>query len=511
MQEHGMSLFPSPPNTEIRSTRLENLAAVLAFLDTHMFPFLPDGPKQSIVRSLYKPIATGVLNYLLIPSLPSSFPLLPPFLELAQKAVDFEDKHINMFVDVAAERTIKNWVDGVGGHYERKRRVDILEKARTIILHAEDDHTTFSVETETEPVISPTPIRNDAIDDQAWGFEDNVKGGDADTDAVDESGWGFDEDIDNADDSPEKTVVSASTDRDKTVLVEEDPAAAWGWNDDETSVAPEDVDDGSAWDDPWDEAPAEASVTSRPPTVPAEASSSKSDNATAISTNPRLNGTNQLQSVNTASTVAPPAPAKPKEKYLVSGYVTQLIKNVENVLEEGKEFATSKIIASNSSSSSSPGFLILQSAISVLDLFRALYPVHFGSILTAPERAMRFSNDCIYISGEVSKLIKRTQAFPDMSQKLVECKESLQVLGESWFEDAIVRIWCSTCLTHVSIEFSLQGHERQTVDDILLTCQGFTGTTEQDRYDECENAISRVLKHVRHVSRRWKVRHRACR
>jgi centromere/kinetochore protein ZW10 len=109
MQEHKLTLFPSPPHTEISSTRLENLTAVLTFLDTHMFPCLPEAQKQLMSRSIYKPIATGVLNHLLIPPLPSSFILLSSFLDLVQKAVDFESQHIKMVGDAAAERTIKTW------------------------------------------------------------------------------------------------------------------------------------------------------------------------------------------------------------------------------------------------------------------------------------------------------------------------------------------------------------------------------------------------------------------
>ena len=76
-----------------------------------------------------------------------------------------------------------------------------------IVVHAEDDRTTFSIETEPEPepAISPMPARHDTIDDR---FEDNVKSRDVDTDAVDESGWGFEGDTGNADDSPGKTGFS---------------------------------------------------------------------------------------------------------------------------------------------------------------------------------------------------------------------------------------------------------------------------------------------------------------
>jgi centromere/kinetochore protein ZW10 len=426
MQEHKLTLFPSPPHTEIPSTRLENLTAVLTFLDMYMLPCLPEVQKQLMSRSIYKPIATGVLNHLLIPSLPSSFILLLSFLDLVQDAVDFEGKHLRMFGDVAAERTINTWADGVGGYYERKRRMDVLEKARTIITHAEDDDATFSVEVESEPVaqsVRERPAGNDAVDDQARGFDGSGKEG-ADA-SVDEAGWGFDEDADKPESPHERTEALVSTDRDKNPGVDEGPAAAWGWNDEDSSAAPDDVDDGSAWDDPWNDAPAEESV----PTVP------------AIPPKLPLNGTNPPLSVNTATNpIPPPTPAKPKETYLVSTYVNKLLKTVEDVLEEGKEFASSRIVASNPSSSSSPGSLILQSAISILDLFRALYPVKFDSILVAPERAMRFSNDCLYLSGQVARFLKQTQNLPDVSQKLMECKESLQVLGDSWFDDAMVRV-----------------------------------------------------------------------
>jgi hypothetical protein len=39
----------------------------------------------------------------------------------------------------------------------------------------------------------------------------------------------------------------------------------------------------------------------------------------------------------------------------------------------------------------------------------------------------------------------------------------------------------------------------------LKKAEGFTGTSEQEHYDECEEAVMGVLSQVRKVARQWKV------
>lgn len=39
----------------------------------------------------------------------------------------------------------------------------------------------------------------------------------------------------------------------------------------------------------------------------------------------------------------------------------------------------------------------------------------------------------------------------------------------------------------------------------LTKAEGFVGTAEQERFDECEEAIMGVLSQVRTVARQWKV------
>lgn len=100
----------------------------------------------------------------------------------------------------------------------------------------------------------------------------------------------------------------------------------------------------------------------------------------------------------------------------------------------------------NSSPSSSPSFLISHTAPSVLDLYRALYPVVFAAELARfPDRAMRFANDCIYISEEVRNLLQGAgidgKVFDEsgkLRDALSEAAERTKGLGEWWFGEVVV-------------------------------------------------------------------------
>jgi centromere/kinetochore protein ZW10 len=85
--------------------------------------------------------------------------------------------------------------------------------------------------------------------------------------------------------------------------------------------------------------------------------------------------------------------------------------------------------------------LILRSALSILDLYRALYPVTFGAhFALSSELALRFSNDCLYLNGEAGRIESALPGDSLLKQTLDITKENLKILGESWFEDVIVSI-----------------------------------------------------------------------
>ena len=77
LTQHSLSLIPSPPSSEQRITRLENLSSIFDFVAQYLFPHLPSAHASPFLRSLCKPVVTSILNLYLIPQLPSSFDHFP--------------------------------------------------------------------------------------------------------------------------------------------------------------------------------------------------------------------------------------------------------------------------------------------------------------------------------------------------------------------------------------------------------------------------------------------------
>ena len=50
-----------------------------------------------------------------------------------------------------------------------------------------------------------------------------------------------------------------------------------------------------------------------------------------------------------------------------------------------------------------------------------------------------------------------------------------------------------------------QEKQRESVYNSLVDAEGFTETSEQDRYDACESAVSGVQQQIRITAQRWKV------
>lgn len=413
--------------------------------------------------------------------------MLPPFLELVQQAVEFEEKYIVGILE-GDNRTIKEWADGVAGHYERKRRIQILENARNLIVNSKSTEK-FHVEielsveaglglgiTETNAVPVQGSNGDETVEAKAWNFDDEDEG----PAAEEENGWGFDDDIEP--ESPISDTSSPAQDAPdpETPDPEPDPADAWGWNEDDDDLPPpEDAGDADTiWDDdPWADGPAdEPNATESPAPMPLSPSSPKvakrlekfssktKGKEKQANLNGHTNGVTRPPKPKPASLIVP----VPKESYAVSGRMKQLVQTLEDVLHEGDEFASSALFPSSGPGSSSvQGTLLLQAASSVLDLFRALYPVKFGiDINVSSEIVLQFSNDCLYLSGEVGRLEKdfrgKTKVLDEIYTKLAECKERLQILANSWFDDTIVS-FPDKCVVFVSMLNCVSRKDKDTL------------------------------------------------
>ncbi|KAF9045658.1 hypothetical protein BDZ89DRAFT_1099474 [Hymenopellis radicata] len=480
--EHTLSCSPVSPSADA----LDNVSTVLNFVSTYLFAALPSPQDVQFARSLQKPITQSVLDNFLIPSLPSSFDPLASYLELLKKAVKFEEEIVDGILGREhKERLIANWANGVDGHYERQRRLLILDAARDLIVSPSAKFDTFTVQVELQPEPSvPTvvPIQDDVPEGDAWGFDESPaetssKAVESKDTAADS--WGFDDDAMDTDPSPKQN----GNGNGKT---ETDPSDAWGWNDDEVSPSQDEV----PWDDdPWGDPPAE---DEKPPVI---TSPPKIANGLFKKDRKHLNGHSPSISspiVSSPSMSSPSVPQKPPEKqdrrppnlappresYLVSSQMKEILQMIENVLNEGTRLAASHIF----STSASPGTLISLTAPSILDLYRAMYPAVFGKELqTSLNTPMMFSNNCLYLSSELDKIDPGVA-----KERLRDAQKRLQVLGESWYSDTIYR-------------------QRESLDKIIVDgAAGFTFTGDQDRYDECEAALSRALQDIRQAAARWR-------
>ncbi|EKM50623.1 uncharacterized protein PHACADRAFT_213522 [Phanerochaete carnosa HHB-10118-sp] len=499
--EHRLSIFPAPREHENLKNRIVNVTTVLSFLDEHLFPHLPSTAAFPI--SLSKPLTRALLDKFLIPSLPSTLKELPVFLDVVLHAVGFEDDYIRgMLGDATGGHEVKTWAGSVGTHYEKKRRIDILERARAIIIWNEDDSSSFRAEMavvreeqsqrdtsvpefvpEHNNVSTSPPPRHASPEDVAWGF------GDESATAVDEDGWGLDDDMDIDLDAPaEPSQPSPTAPETSEAQDDEDADGAWGL-DDENST------DSSAWDDPWGNG-AEPEVKPPPPKAPKAATKleklsqkGKTKEATPASPPPVPVS---APSPKATPLAAPPKPAAPaaqpveRETYLVSGRVRELLWLVDEVLSEAAELTASGVLHANACSSTAQvGGITSQTAPMVLDLYRGLYPVVGASRLAAPKHAMGFSNDCFWLAAEVVRLLARSDLHPNTRSKLEEAQRRSKTLADCWYDETI-------------------GRQIDSINSTLDKAEGFVGTNHQARFDECEEAVSQVLQNVRKFAQHTK-------
>lgn len=226
---------------------------------------------------------------------------------------------------------------------------------------------------------------------------------------TDEGGWGFE------DEDPEPEANNAED--------------AWGL--DETNGV-EDSSDEPVWD-AWDDPP--PATNGKVPKTAKRLEKFSNKGKTLTEHNPTLSITVPGKPPELQRTIPEPGPRA--EFYVVSTRMKELKSMVEDVLQEAGELSHSKLFASFPAPPTPPGTLIFQTAPSVLDLFRALYPVSSSSDLS---KSMKFSNDCLWLSDEVRGMFDTVHFTREsgVKEKLNEAREKLEVFGRSWFEQTIV-------------------------------------------------------------------------
>ena len=560
--EHRLELFPAPPNSATLVSRLDNLSGVLEFLNAHLFGAIPFSQRAAFLKSFSKPLTSGVLNHLLIPALPASLSELPEYLKLLERAVKFENEELTRILygpisgipastETGTENEISSWVGGIVSHYQRERRVGILDQARKMFTDVSSDwHGTFQVEWTAVSVVPALGVNGSAFPDSYPASElpsaadypsaplhngtgDDIK--EAEVEQVDDEGWGFGVSEDGTAKEPQNGNSSSSFTGPGSHIPDEVDNDAWGWNDEGSEPAPvsepeppnepkgngnENAEGDTGGDDPlwdaWDDpppSPPTKKVVPKPATkleklsskgkqganppkiatqplepkhipVPANVSTRANPNnlpALAASTSFSSSWSSSSSPTSQQFLSIPPTPASatthkkvPKEFYTVSSGMQDILELVESVMLESSEFSRSTLLAAylpapNSASSASgsmPGSVILNTIPSILDLFRALYPM---TLLLGPEggngsqkvtetsskRAIQFSNDCLYLEERIRELLPALSSGPSktpamvpphvwtidygFSGKMEDAGKRVKIYGESWFAKTIVR------------------------------------------------------------------------
>lgn len=184
------------------------LLTLFIFLHEQLLPYLPVPHRGDFAASFYIPLSDLIQSELLIPFIPSHVHELPPYLALVRAAIDLETQLVNMGFYIDIEHRIQTWGENVQSHYERKRRAELLDKARVIILTDLQPSVHIEVEALSSVVAKPDGIdesKEEGSDDTGnWGFDDeekpqangnNVKDTIEKSEEEGEDGWGFDDDL----------------------------------------------------------------------------------------------------------------------------------------------------------------------------------------------------------------------------------------------------------------------------------------------------------------------------
>ena len=184
--EHGtptitFSLYPSSIGDPSYMPPFEYLSTLLNHLSENLFQALPPSEQKSFPSSLGLPITKATLERVLEPSIPNSSKSIPEFLDLVAEAIGFENDYILGSLDAGGEREVRVWAENVGKHYSRKRRNDILQAARALIMDrsvAVEGELSYVelVDTSADPLKDEeekvVEQRKDDVDADAWELED---------------------------------------------------------------------------------------------------------------------------------------------------------------------------------------------------------------------------------------------------------------------------------------------------------------------------------------------------
>ncbi|GJJ70611.1 protein transport protein DSL1/ZW10 [Entomortierella parvispora] len=142
--------------------------------------------------------------------------------------------------------------------------------------------------------------------------------------------------------------------------------------------------------------------------------------------------------------------------------------------------------AESQDSSTSPR--LYQATRSLIDLYRALMPVHHARALTqVPALGILFYSDCMYIARELEKIPERfEEGIPGLDDvQYDDIAPALKALAERW------------------LELQVRG-QREELMQSLDESGGFQDSSVDANFSACERSMKQIILAFRHLGKAWK-------
>ncbi|KAF9134647.1 Centromere/kinetochore protein zw10 [Mortierella sp. GBA39] len=125
---------------------------------------------------------------------------------------------------------------------------------------------------------------------------------------------------------------------------------------------------------------------------------------------------------------------------------------------------------------------------SLIDLYRALMPVHHARTLTnVPALAILFYNDCMYIARELEKVPARLEdGIPGMDEvQYDDSIPALKTLARKWLDIQVQK-------------------QREELMESIDSAGGFRDSSVDIKFDACERSMKQIVLVFKHLGKAWK-------
>ncbi|KAG0144181.1 hypothetical protein CROQUDRAFT_660349 [Cronartium quercuum f. sp. fusiforme G11] len=320
------------------------------------------------------------------------------------------------------------------------------------------------------------------VEEDAWGLGDNAMEDQSTSDdrspSTSTSQVALSQSTDSTPSSSKTNTQHLSNTDDRAEDEEEPDPDGWGFEEEEadvegngvmrlrggmTSTSNSDEEDGWAWnDEPVIDEPAQGLQSSRP------INKGASDRSPHEKVNEELSFDSRV-SVR---------PSHILEKMTISKVAQRLMEHARSLVNDANTIESSSFAIECLNSSST---ILLRTALDLFDLFRILMPLNHLELLNSiPSLSAQFANDCEWLSKEI-----KTLDILKINEDVEKLSKDLKALAKKIRDDQLAT-------------------QRAILMEYLDDAEGFTGTSDSQKYLRCERVCKQVIHTLEQVSHVWK-------